>query len=331
MDLRALSAFHFLHPAWLLALPVLLVWALWRRRSRGGDWTKIADPELLSALRIGASRGSSSPWSLIGALWTLTVLALAGPAWSRLQTPAFRVPSAWVLVLDLSPSMAAKDTEPSRVTRARYAAADILDAARDARVGLVAFAGEAHVVAPLTTDVATVRVLLKPLAPSLMPESGDRLAPALEAAEHLLEAGSARGGHVIVLSDGFADPAESLRVAQELRQKGITLDIVGVGTPAGAPEPDGKGGFVFDSNGRPRVTREQSDELRRVASAGGGDFVSVDTVATSLLPTLERSQRGADAHATGTQAQLSTWRNEGIWLLPLLLLLAGLLARRGWL
>jgi Ca-activated chloride channel family protein len=174
-------------------------------------------------------------------------------------------------------------------------------------------------------------VLLKPLAPSLMPESGDRLAPALEAAEHLLEAGSARGGHVIVLSDGFADPAESLRVAQELRQKGITLDIVGVGTPAGAPEPDGKGGFVLDSNGRPRVTREQSDELRRVASAGGGDFVSVDTVATSLLPTLERSQRGADAHATGTQAQLSTWRNEGIWLLPLLLLLAGLLARRGWL
>jgi Ca-activated chloride channel homolog len=216
------------------------------------------------------------------------------------------------------------------VTRARYAAADILDAARDARVGLVAFAGEPHVVAPLTTDIATVRVLLKPLAPKLMPESGDRLSPALEAAGHLLEAGSARGGHVVVLSDGFADPAESLRVAQELRQKGVTVDVIGVGTQAGAPEPDGKGSFVLDSRGQPRLTREQTDELRRVASAGGGDFVPADAVATSLLPVLERSQRGADAHATSTRAQLSTWRNEGIWLLPLLLVLAGLLARRGW-
>lgn len=330
MDLRALSAFHFLHPAWLLALPVLLVWALWRRRSRDGDWTKIADPELLAALRMGTRAGSSSPWSLIAALWALTVLALAGPAWSRLQTPAFRAPSAWVLVLDLSPSMAAKDMAPNRVTRARYAAADILDAARDARVGLVAFAGEPHVVAPLTTDIATVRVLLKPLAPSLMPESGDRLAPALQAAGHLLEAGAGRAGHVIVLSDGFADPAESLRIAQELRQKGVTVDVIGVGTRTGAPEPDGQGGFVLDSNGQPRITREQTDELRRVAGAGGGEFVSADAVTTSLLPVLQHSQRGADAHATGTRTQVATWRNEGIWLLPVLLLLAGLLARRGW-
>ncbi len=329
MDLRALSAFHFLHPAWLLALPVLLAWALWRRRSTGGDWSKVADPELLTLLRIGGSRGSSSAWPLIGAAWTLAVLALAGPAWSKLQTPAFRAPPAWVLVLDLSPSMSAADTPPSRVTRARYAAADILDAARDARVGLVAFAGEPHVVAPLTTDVATVRVLLKPLSPTLMPESGNRLAPALEAAETLLQAGSARQGRVIVLSDGFADPAESLRVAQELRQKGVTVDVIGVGTQAGAPEPDGKGGFALDSNGRPRLTREQTDELHRVATAGGGRFVSVDAVTTSLLPTLEASG-SAEVDAHENRAQLATWRNEGIWLLPLLLLVAGLLARRGW-
>ena len=331
MDLRALSAFHFLHPAWLLALPVLLAWVLWRRRPGGGDWMKVADPELLAALRIGAKRGGSSPWPLIGALWTLAILALAGPAWSQLQTPAFRAPSAWVLVLDLSPSMSATDTPPSRVARARYAAADILDAARDARVALVAFAGEPHVVAPLTTDVATVRVLLKPLTPALMPESGDQLAPALETAGHLLEAGAARHGRVIVLSDGFADPADSLRVAQELRQKGVTVDVIGSGTQAGAPEPDGRGGgFVLDPNGRPRLTRQRTDELRRVAAAGGGHFISTDAAAKSLLPSLETAG-STDMRADASRAHLSTWRNEGIWLLPLLLLVAGLLARRGWL
>jgi Ca-activated chloride channel homolog len=332
MVLRNIGPLHFLHPAWLLALPVLLAVVLWLRRSVRGDahWLRIVDPELLAALRVSVSRGGSSPWVLIGTLWTLAVLALAGPAWSRLQMPAFRAPSAWVLVLDLSPSMSATDTAPSRVTRARYAAADLLDAARDARVGLVAFAGEAHVVAPLTTDVATVRVLLSPLAPGLMPESGDRLAPALEAAGRLLEGESAQHGQVIVLSDGFADPAESLRVVQELRQKGVTVHVIGVGTPAGAPEPDGKGGFVREPDGRIPLSREQVDELHRLATAGGGDFVSASAV-KSLLPTLESDESPRmEARASDDKSELTTWRNEGVWLLPPLLLLAGLLARRGW-
>lgn len=332
MDLKSIGAIHFLHPAWLLALPVVLLLVFWLRRSARDDaqWMRIVDPELLSVLRVSMSRGGSSPWLLIGTLWVLAVLALAGPAWNRLQTPGFRAPSAWVLVLDLSPSMSATDTAPSRVTRARYAAADILSAARDARVGLVAFAGEPHVVAPLTTDVATVRMLLKPLAPGLMPESGDNLAPALEEAGRLLQAGSAQHGQVVVLSDGFTDPAESLRVAQELRQQGVTVQVVGVGTRAGAPEPDGKGSFVEDANGRPRLTREQTDELRRLATAGGGELVSADAV-TSLLPALQSAQSpGMEAHANGTRAELTTWRNEGVWLLPPLVLLAGLVARRGW-
>jgi Ca-activated chloride channel homolog len=333
MDLTNLRAVHFLHPQWLWALPVLLLLVFWLRRAARGDahWTRIVDPELLSLLRVSAGGGKSTPWLLIGALWTFAVLALAGPAWNRLATPAFRAQSAWVLVLDLSPSMSATDTTPSRVTRARYAAADLLSAARDTRVGLVVFAGEPHVVAPLTSDVATVRVLLSPLTPALMPETGDRLGPALEEAGKLLQAEPVQHAQVIVLSDGFSDPAESLRVARELRQRGITLQVIGVGTEAGAPEPNGKGGFVADSEGRPRLSRAQLDELRRLAAAGGGAFVPANAV-TRLLPALQSQGAPSDmeSRAPDDQAKLSTWRNEGVWLLPLVLLLAGLVARRGW-
>lgn len=324
---------HFLHPAWLLALPVLWLLPVWLARSsrRDGNWSRIVDSELLSVLRIQESRRGQTPWVLLGAVWTVAVLALAGPAWQRTESAAFRAPAAWMLLLDLSPSMAATDVSPNRIARARYLATDLLSAAHDARVGLVAFAGEAHTVAPLTTDIATVRMLLQPLAPSLMPESGDRLAPALEEAESLLHAGQAQHGQIVVLSDGVSDPVEALRVAQRLRQEGTTVNIVSVGTTGGAPEPNGKGDFIHDSDGRLRMTRLQSDELRHLAAAGGGEFVPASAVSGLLMRLASQQSHSLDTNTTTAQAHLTIWQNGGVWLLPPLLLLAALFARRGWL
>jgi Ca-activated chloride channel family protein len=300
------APFHFLHPLWLFALPLLLLLTAWLARAARAEtnWSRIVDSQLLTLLRVGEGRHGKAPWFLLGAIWTLAVLALAGPAWNRTQSPAFRAPAAWVVVMDLSPSMAASDVSPNRVTRARYAAMDLLSVAHDARVGLVAFAGEPHTVAPLTTDISTVRLLLQPLAPSLMPESGDRLGPALEEAQRLLEAGASKHGQIIVFSDGSADPVEALRVAQRLRQQGTSVNVVGVGSPSGA--------------------------LQRVATAGGGEYVPVSGIA-GLLTRLQSAQsQELDTSAASADARLTTWQNGGVWLLPPLLLLAALLARRGW-
>jgi len=307
-----LTSLHFLHPAWLLALPPLLMLTIWlaRASSNDGSWSRIVDSQLLPLLRVAEGRRARSVWPLLlGSVWTLAVLALAGPAWNHTESPAFRIPASWVLVLDLSPSMSSTDVSPSRVARARYAASDILSGAHDARVGLVVFAAEAHTVTPLTSDVATARVLLGPLAPSLMPEAGDRLAPALEESQRLLDAGGyGRHGQVIVLSDGVSDPVEALRAAQELRKLGATVNVIGVGNPSSVPE-----------------------QLQHIAAAGGGEFVRASGV-SGLLAALEAQQaRNLEAdNSSVSKTRLSTWQNEGVWLLPPLLLLAAWLARRGW-
>jgi Ca-activated chloride channel family protein len=326
-----LGTFHFLHPAWLLALPPLLLLTAWltRQRARDGSWGRLIDPDLLALLRISEGGHRQSPGLLLGVIWTLAVLALAGPAWRYEQSPAFRVPAAWVVVLDLSPSMSATDTPPDRVTRARYAIADLLSAAHDARVGLVVYAGEPHTVTPLTSDIATVRVLLQPLSPALMPETGDSLAPALEQAQSLLRAVQGRDRQVIVLSDGSDDVSSSLTTARRLRDEGITVNVVGVGTEAGAPAPDGKGGFLRDQRGIPRLTRMQTDELKRIAAAGGGMFVPLSGL-PAFSASLQARQSGPLDAGEATSERLGHWRNEGVWLLPPLLLLAALLARRGW-
>ncbi len=327
-----MSRFHFLHPYWLLALPPLAALAigLARRRGRDGAWQRLLDGELLPLLRLSERGAGRSPWPLIGLAWMLAVLALAGPTWQRQITPAYRAPAAWIVALDVSPSMDAADVPPSRIARARYAIDDLLSAAHDARVGLIAFAGDPYTVAPLTSDVATVSNLAQPLAPSLMPESGERLAPALAQAARLLHASPGRDRQVIVLTDGFTDPARALLTAQQLRRQGISVNIIGVGTSSGAPEPDGNGGFVRNASGQVALTRLDADLLQQVATAGGGRYVPLSALPELIADLHGAGSREMSSGVAAPQVRLASWLNDGVWLLPPLLLLAAFVARRGW-
>jgi len=328
-----INTFHFLRPFWLVALPLLwaLVWWLARRHRGDGDWSGFIDAELLSALRLDtASVKGMRPWPWLALLWTLAVLALAGPSWERDQTTAYRAPADWIFVLDLSPSMAATDIAPNRITRARYALDDLLGAAHDARVGLLAFSDEPYVVTPLTQDVATVRALLPPLAPDIMPSPGDHLAPALAQAEKLLQAAGTHDQRIVVLTDGFDDPAAVLAAAAKLKARGVTLSVVGVGTAGGAPLQSADGQFAKDAQGRSQLARLDSDQLKQLANTGGGGYVDLAQV-PGLINYLQAAPHAAGDAVAAQGVEVSHWRDEGVWLLPVLLLLAGLLARRGWL
>jgi Ca-activated chloride channel family protein len=333
-----LQAFHFLRPLWLLALPLLWALVFWlaRRRTRGEDWSSVIDADLLPALRLDAvERGdaggrSTRPWPWLALAWTLAVLALAGPSWQQDSSPAYRAPAAWVLVLDLSPSMAASDLAPNRVTRARYALDDVLGAARDARVGLVVFSDEPYTVTPLTQDVATVRALMPSLAPDMMPSAGDHLAPALDQAQRLLAASGASDKRIVVVSDGFDDPAAALRYAAALKAQGVAISVVGAGTPGGAPLLGANGGFAQDVNGQTRLEHLDVDQLQQLATVGGGRYVDIAHL-PSLVSDLQASSHKPGEAIAAQGVVVAHWRDAGAFLLPAVLLLAALLTRRRWL
>jgi Ca-activated chloride channel homolog len=332
-------AFHFLRPWWLLALPPLYALVFWlaRRRARSGDWSGVIDAELLPALRLDGNNDegenaarASSPWPWLALAWTLAVLALAGPTWQQDRTAAYRAPADWVLLLDLSPSMAASDVAPDRVTRARYVLDDLLDAAHDARVALVAFGDEAYTVTPLTQDVATVRALLPSLSPDIMPSAGDHLSPALEQAQKLLAKSGAKDKRIVLLSDGFDDPASAMRAAAALKSQGVTISVIGVGTAGGAPLPNANGGFAQDANGKPVLARMDADRLRQLATVGGGRYADPAGLPGLISGLQASSQPTGDAIAE-RGVEVAHWRDAGAYLLPALLLLAALLTRRRWL
>jgi Ca-activated chloride channel family protein len=252
--------------------------------------------------------------------------------WERDRSVGYHAPSDWILVMDLSPSMAAADVPPDRATRARYVISDFLNAAQDTRVALVVFAGEAHTVAPLTTDVETVRALLPPLAPNIMPEPGDELAPALDEAGRLMHTGAGGRAQVVILTDGILDPAHALETAQRLRSEGATINVVGIGTRDGAPVPMKGGGFQQGPRGESVLSKLPVDQLKRIAQAGGGHYFSVAD-SGKLIEELKqaRSYQARAENIESTTQRVQAWRNDGIWLLPILLLSVALIARRGWL
>jgi len=328
-----MHAFHFLRPLWLIALPLLWMLVFWlaQRHKGDGDWSGVIDADLLPELRMDAASATSMrPWPWLALLWSLAALALAGPSWERNQTSVFRAPADLVFVLDLSPSMTAADVAPDRVTRARYALDDLLGAARDSRVGLVVFSEEPYTVTPLTQDVATIQTLLPPLVPGIMPSTGDHLAPALNHAEKLLQAGGMKDQRIVLLTDGFDDPAAALSAAAALKARGVTLSVVGIGTPGGAPLQNEEGHFAKDAQGRSQLARLDINQLQQLAKAGGGSYVDLAQV-TNLVTYLQDAQHSTGSAIAAQGIEVSHWRDEGVWLLPILLLLASLLARRSWL
>ncbi|MFZ1546633.1 MAG: hypothetical protein WAT12_05975, partial [Candidatus Nitrotoga sp.] len=104
----------------------------------------------------------------------------------------------------------------------------------------------------------------------------------------------------------------------------------GIGTPGGAPLQNAEGHFAKDAQGRSQLARLDIDQLQQIAKAGGGSYVDLAQLA-NLIAYLQAAQHSTGSAIAAQGIEVSHWRDEGIWLLPILLLLASLLARRSWL
>jgi len=319
---------HFIRPLWLIALPlaVILPW-LWRHARRpSGDWERVCDPHLLRWLSHQEGNGTARAkmhW-LAGAAVLLAVLALAGPSWQQLPDSAFSARDARVIALDLSSSMLAQDLRPDRLTQVRFRLADLLSETREGQTGLVAYAGDAYVVSPLTTDTHTIANMLPALRPDVMPVGGSRADLALDMAETLLERAGFSRGEVLLISDS-ANAADAAK-ARELRDNGIITSVLAVGTAKGAPIPSGSG-FVIDRTGNVVIARLDAGHLRDVAAAGGGKYLQFSSSAlTHESPWLAES---GGEFARRQESLDQRWKDAGPWLVLLLLPLVVAGFRRG--
>lgn len=326
-----LSNLHFLQPAWLalLAALPLIVWR-WRHSRRGaGNWRGVVDSQLLPyLLEPGSAVSSRYGLWLALLLWLLATLALAGPAWQQDRVALYRPAAARVLALQLNASMLANDVKPDRLTRARHKIDDILERSADLQTALIAYAGDAFVVAPLTDDHATVANLVGALEPGIMPVSGNEAAAAIEQALTLIRQAGLTQGELILVADSVNDAA--IAAAGVAAQRGLRISVLGVGTRTGAPVNLPEGGFLEDGAGNIAVARRDDASLRAAARAGGGRYVDLSTDDSDLRTLLSDMGRAGGVAATDSVNVSLRWIDRGPWLLLLLLPLALMAARRGW-
>ena len=322
-------ALHFIRPELLWLLPVVLPLILlaWRKQSSGGDWAKAIDSELLPHLV--ASEGSSG--SRLRQLWWLAlpllVFGASGPSLERTELPVFEKSDALVIVLDLSRSMWATDTQPSRIRRARQKVMDVLDLRSEGVTGMVVFAGDAHVVTPLTDDTRTIENLLSALAPDIMPLQGSNATEALGLAASLLETSGLTNGSVLLITDGLPKLSTS-QVSDLLKPVGAALSILIVGTETGAPIPLPDGGFLRDDSDQIVIPAVDKRMIQQIASNldARSASVSVDSSdLTYLLSGTESSMTSDDS----LERKTDTWVDLGYWLAIAAALLLLPLFRRG--
>ena len=329
-----MTEFAFIRPWWVAAIPpgLVLVWWLRRRWVRSGSWEAIVDPELLPHLVVGAGTPRREwPWAVMALAVIVAGLALAGPAFERLEQPVFRSLAARVIALDVSRSMDSSDLAPLRMARARYKVSDLLRRSRDGRTGLVVFAGDAFVVAPLTRDADTLVHLLSAIDTSVIPVQGSRPDLGLNAAADLLDRGHATTGEIILVTDGVSGP-RTRDTAEALAARGIRVSLLAVGTEEGAPVLLPEGGFLKSMSGEIVIPRVDMAALRAVASAGKGRFTTVtaDDADVDWLLGI-RADDPWRRTLEETDQTTAEWRDEGPWLVLALLPMAALAFRRGWL
>jgi len=318
--------FHLLRPWWLLGLlPVMTLTLLWaRRRLTGSHWRQRIAPALLEVLLEGGSerRGPRLAWWVAGGL-ALATLGLSGPSWERLPQPVERRSDALVIMLDLSLSMFARDVEPSRLIRARQKITDILRLRKEGFTALVAFAGDAHAVAPLTDDTATINNLLGALSPEMMPVLGSSPEAAVQLARELFENAGMGQGRMLLITDGVDDPGPLL----DRRSPAFPLSVLGVGTEAGGRIPldfvNQPGQVLRTQQGEPVLAQLDEGRLAQVADSGYGRYRRLALGDEDIEALLATPLPGAEDSAA-VEREFDRWMDRGYWLavglLPLVLL-----------
>ncbi len=313
----------FVHPDWAPAL--LGGWASLALLAGLASWRARRGLSRLGLLALGAGRARDA--LLLAALLTIA-LALLGP---RFGTRWVEVPGHGidvVVLLDVSRSMDAADTPPSRLARAREAARDVLlGLAPGDRAALAVYAGHGALLTPLTSDAAALAEMLPSLDSELMSNRGSRFGLGVEAALGAFEPGQVRPSVVLALGDGERAHASAAAALASVRSAGVRVVAGAIGSDAGSAIVS-PAGPLRDASGDSVITRRETRGFERFAAATGGSVLKADVWgALDGGALLAAARRGLQPGPGGTlRRELPVTHTALPAALALLLLLAELLA-----
>ncbi|MEE9281987.1 MAG: VWA domain-containing protein [Myxococcota bacterium] len=281
-----MSEFRFAEPQWVHALWAVLAFAALlavTERSAVRALERLVAPALRSRL---VNRATPGQRRVRLALLTLTglfgVLALMRPQWGLEFVATPRASAELIVAIDVSRSMLAEDVVPNRLERAKAEVRDLLGFLEGDHVGLIAFAGRASVLAPLTPDFGFFRLVLDELGPHSVTLGGTRLEEPIRKAVAGFRATGDISRVILLISDGEDHDSFPLAAAREAAERGIAVIAIGLGSASGSEIPvvdpvTGARSLVRDPEGRAVRSRLDDAVLRDIARLTGGAYIPAGT------------------------------------------------------
>ncbi|MBQ4846153.1 VWA domain-containing protein [Pseudoalteromonas sp. MMG005] len=316
--------FIFIRPEllWLLIPWALLTTIAFVKRAKHKHSPLIA-PHLASVMLSDSTqqRKTHSP-ILISVFMFAAIICVAGPSFSKQQVPVFQTKQARVVLMDMSYSMYSTDIAPNRLTQARFKTLDMVELFKEGDTALVAYAGDAFTVSPLTSDAQTLSNLIPSLSPAIMPSKGSNVLAGVDKAIELLQQAGYVQGEIVLITDGL-DQEDVDDIHAELRNHAYRLHIYAVGTEQGAPIALPEGGFLKDNSGQIVVPKLNVSRLSNLAQSQRGQFAAYSPGVQDL--SLFKPQN-SHTQLDETQQTEMLWRIDAgqyglLILLPLALLL----------
>ena len=281
---------HLVWPA--LAVTLLLAWL--EQRGRDAFRNFVAQPMHPALVRQPGAGRRYARLALVLAAMLLGIVALMRPQTpGGTETLSSRPLRADIMVaLDVSRSMLAEDAAPNRLARARAEIAEFVDRVAGHRVGLIAFAGRASVMTPLTSDYGYFRLVLRNVDTDSAGRGGTRIGDAIRRATAAFGANRGRPRVLLLITDGEDHDSLPIDALREAVAAGIRIVAIGFGSETGSPitltDPNtGARTTLRDADGQVVQSRLDGDLLRRMALESEGVYVPAGTSAVDLDAIIE--------------------------------------------
>ena len=311
---------QFIYLFGLIPILVLFYLVVWRKKKEALE--KLAQSPLLDRLLINyrPSYDKAKILVFITAVFFL-VTALVGPQWGFTWQQVSHRGIDIAIAVDTSRSMLAQDVAPDRLHRSKLLIEDLIKGLEGDRVGLISFAGTSFLQVPLTVDYGSFMDGVQSLSPDIMPQGGTAIGEALENAQRAFENSGAENKVLILISDGENHQGNPVELATELKEMGVKLIVIGMGTTNGELIPvnrDGKRSYLKDKEGNLVQSRLDQKLLKEIGKSSGGIYLSGAQL-TELQPIYNKYIRGLK------KSEFSTTRKKNYHLHYQLFLLMGIL------
>ena len=261
---------RFLYPEFLYLMLIPAALLVYLISTNKDALERVFEPKTLGRLRVsGDALGRSGHNLLAFAAFFFMTLALAEPVIERGETKIKSKEADIVIALDLSHSMNASDFYPNRLSFAKQKLEEILPKLPAGRIGVIGFTSAAFVITPLTSDIDSIRFLLKRVKPQNISAEGTDIAAAIKGAERLLSKSDTK--RVLLVTDG-GDEKDLDKLRKIIKESSIVPVVWMVATKQGAPIVTNEGKLLKNGRGEVVISRANS-ALAKLAADSGGIYV----------------------------------------------------------